>query len=52
MKTAEQKGVAKGFEKGEASKATSIARQMKADGLAAELIAKYTGLSTDEIEKL
>ena len=28
------------------------ARQMKADGMAAETIAKYTGLSTAEIDKL
>ena len=28
------------------------ARQMKADGINAELIAKYTGLTTEEIEQL
>ena len=29
-----------------------IARRMKADGIDAELIAKYTGLSLDEIGQL
>ena len=47
-----QKGLQKGIEKGAANKALAIARQLKADGLTTELIAKYTGLSTGEIEKL
>jgi predicted transposase/invertase (TIGR01784 family) len=53
-------GEAKGFSKGEAKgRAEGIeenkrenARRMKADGMSAELIAKYTGLSTEQINVL
>ena len=34
------------------AKAVDNARKMKADGMSAELISKYTSLSIDEIEKL
>ena len=44
MKTAEQKG--------EKKKAKEIARNLKAMGLSNEQIAKGTGLSSEEIEKL
>lgn len=37
---------------GEKEKSVSIARQMKEDGLSAVTIAKYTGLSAEEIAKL
>jgi predicted transposase YdaD len=38
--------------KGELSKAKNIARAMKNDGVPIAQIAKFTGLSIDEIEKL
>lgn len=47
-----EEGIKKGMEEGATNKALTIARQLKADGLAAGLIAKYTGLTTDEIERL
>lgn len=64
IKTAEQKGLAKGraegraeglakgLEKGRAEGILSTARKMKSDGLPAETIAKYTGLDIDEINVL
>ena len=52
----EKKGLEKGLEKGRAEgRAEGIletARKMKADGLPCETIAKYTGLTTDEITTL
>ncbi|MBQ9655762.1 MAG: hypothetical protein IJ841_08545 [Prevotella sp.] len=39
-----EKGMAEGLEKGRAKERTELAKKMKADGLPAELIAKYTGL--------
>ena len=44
IKTAERKGRKEGQKE--------IARKMKADGLPNEVIAKYTGLSIDEIEEV
>ena len=41
-----------GIEKGEKKKSLESARKMKADSLPTELIAKYTGLTTEEIEAL
>jgi hypothetical protein len=38
--------------KGELKKALNIARELKKEGLAIEFIAKTTGLSIEEIEKL
>ncbi len=60
MKTAHEKGLAEGVAKGRAEgeaigRADAInenARRMKADGMANELIAKYTGLTIEEIELL
>jgi predicted transposase/invertase (TIGR01784 family) len=49
---AKKEGIEKGIEKGELSKAKSIARAMKNDGISIEQIAKFTGLSVNEIEKL
>ena len=46
LETAERKGEIKGDKKGR----MEIARKMKADGMPNELIAKYTGLSVDEID--
>ena len=39
-----ERGMAEGLEKGRAEERTELAKKMKADGLPAELIAKYTGL--------
>ena len=44
MKTATEKGIRKGV--------LEIAHKMKADGMTAELISKYTDLSIEEVEKL
>jgi len=48
MKTAHKKGKAEG----RVEEKKENARRMKADGMSAELIAKYTGLTTEEIETL
>lgn len=48
MKTTLNKGRAEGL----AEAKTVIARQMKADGMPADAIARYTGLSLEEINKL
>ncbi len=50
--TAEQKGHSKGLVEGRAEEKTEIAYKMKRDGMPAEMILKYTGLSKEEIEKL
>ena len=51
-----EKGLAEGIEKGlaEGRYAANVdnARKMKADGLPPELVAKYSGLSIDEVEQL
>ena len=53
---AEAKGLAEGRAEGRAegehNKAIQSARRMKADNMPAELIAKYTGLSVDDINSL
>jgi predicted transposase/invertase (TIGR01784 family) len=48
----EAKGIEKGRAEGRAEGIIETARKMKADGLPCEVIAKYTGLTTDEISKL
>ena len=45
-------GYKRGMADGEHNKALEAARRMKADGMPAELIAKYTGLSIDTINNL
>ena len=45
-------GIAKGEAKGRTDATKENARRMKADGMASALIAKYTGLTVDEIESL
>ena len=45
-------GIEKGRAEGELSKAKASARQMKADGMPACLISKYTGLTIETIEAL
>ena len=47
-----KEGITKGMEQGVKEEKLVIARQMKADGLPSGTIAKYTGLSLEEIEKL
>jgi predicted transposase/invertase (TIGR01784 family) len=44
LETAEKKGEKKGQ--------IATARKMKVDGMAVELIVKYTGLTTEEVESL
>ena len=41
-----------GFDDGKASKAIEMARAMKNDNKPIDEISKYTGLSTEEIDKL
>ena len=48
IETAKEEGRAEG----EQTKAIDTARSMKADGMAPELIAKYTGLTAEEIDRL
>ena len=45
-------GLERGFAEGSRQKALETARLMKAEPLASDLIAKVTGLSKEEIEKL
>jgi predicted transposase/invertase (TIGR01784 family) len=45
-------GRAEGLAEGEHNKALESARSMKADGMSAELIAKYTGLTVEQINSL
>ena len=56
LNSAEKKGLMKGYDaghaKGLAEGILEIAKNMKADGQPSDLIAKFTGLSQEEIEKL
>ena len=45
-------GLAEGRAEGERDKAFDSARRMKADGMPAELIAKYTGLTVEAVNSL
>ena len=45
-------GLAEGMEKGEDKANRENARRMKADGMPAELIAKYTGLTLEVVNSL
>ena len=47
-----EKGKAEGLAEGERINRLATARKMKVDGFPPETIAKYTGLSTDEIKEL
>ncbi len=47
-----EKGMAEGMEKGEEKANRENARRMKADGMPAELIAKYTGLTIEAVNSL
>lgn len=44
--------MAQGVEIGEKRKAVEMAKQMRTDGMPVESIARYTGLSIEEIEEL
>ena len=47
-----EKGKAEGMEKGKDEANRENARRMKADGMPAEMIAKYTGLTTEAVNSL
>lgn len=47
-----QEGMEKGMEKGMLAAKLDNARKMKADGMADELISKYTGLPLEEIANI
>ena len=49
---AEDRGIERGLAEGSRQKALETARLMKAETLASDLIAKVTGLTKEEIEKL
>ena len=52
INTAKKEGKEEGRAEGKAEANMDNARKMKADGMPTELIAKYTGLTIEEIEKL
>ena len=52
LESAEQRGLKRGREEGLAKGRTETARNMKAKGLAIDLIAACSGLSPEEIEQL
>lgn len=52
MMGAEQRGEARGIAKGKLEAAIENARRMISDGLSPDLIAKYTGLTLEEVENL
>ena len=52
MEKGMKKGMAEGMEKGEEKANRENARRMKADGMPAELIAKYTGLTIEAVNSL
>ena len=52
INNAEEQGLKKGLAKGLAKGKAEVAKAMKADGLPAEAVAKYTGLSAEEIAAL
>ncbi|MCL2118063.1 MAG: hypothetical protein FWH27_06505 [Planctomycetaceae bacterium] len=52
LTTAEKRGKNMGRAEGEIQKAMDIARNMKNEGFDSAMIAKITGLSPDEIERL
>lgn len=49
---AERRGEEKGRAEGLAESKLAISRKMKADGLSIEMIARYTGLTTEQIAEL
>ncbi|HJA82645.1 MAG TPA: PD-(D/E)XK nuclease family transposase, partial [Candidatus Bacteroides intestinavium] len=51
MAKGREEGMAKGREEGEKNKALAIAKQMLADGMPAESVARYTNLTVEEIRR-
>ena len=49
---AKEEGLAEGEASGRAEREIEVARAMKSEGIDAETIAKVSGLSAEEIEKL
>ena len=47
-----EKGLEQGRSEGEHAKALDTASRMKADGMPAEVIAKYTGLTVEQISRI
>ncbi|MGN0188993.1 MAG: hypothetical protein ACI395_05710, partial [Candidatus Cryptobacteroides sp.] len=47
-----QQGLEKGLQQGREARTLEIARKMLSDGLDAELVARYTGLSPEDISAL
>ena len=52
MKNERAEGIEEGIGIGERKSKMAIARQMKADGLPIDMIQKYSGLTTEEIDAL
>jgi len=52
MEKGREKGLVEGMEIGRDERSTEIARNLKKEGLDLSLIAKTTGLSPEEIERL
>ena len=51
-KNARAEGLAEGRAEGRAEERLANARRMKTDGMPAELIAKYTGLTLEDVNSL
>ena len=47
-----QQGIQQGISQGEKKRAFEIARKMLSDGMAVEIVAKYSGLTVDEVKVL
>ena len=47
-----ERGLEQGLEQGDLDRAIKVAREMLADGMSVDKIAKYTNLSIEEIEAL
>ena len=52
IKQGKAEGLAEGIKEGAKQEKIAIAKDMKSDGLPIATIAKYTGLTAEEIEKL
>ena len=52
IRYAERKGMEKGLQKGMEKEAERVARRMLADKLPVEIIAKYSGLSEEQVRAL
>ena len=52
LKEGMKEGMKAGLEKGEQKKQIEIARKMREDGISIDIIIKYTGLQSSDIENL